>query len=125
MNISSYIAVAAGKCAVNVNEASVLQRGVLADMTRAGVTVTADLTDSYRSEIDRLVKKMHAKRTPLEERVPVPYTAKVGEHKRALAALKDPLNGEPLSVVVLTKNRRVLYNAGSGVVYPIPKDVKV
>ena len=95
-------------------------RTVLADFQRAGIPVTADLTDAYKKQIDVLVQRMHAKRTPLDERVVVPYTGKLGEHNKALETLKDPLTKEPLVDVVLAKGRHALFNPANRVVHPIP-----
>lgn len=95
-------------------------RTVTADFQRAGIPVTADLTDAYKKQIDMLVQRMHAKRTPMDERVVVPYTAKLGEHNPALATLKDPLTKEPLVDVVLAKGRHALFNPANRVVHPIP-----
>lgn len=130
MNIKTYIEQVAreslGVTASTVSSdrsamsAIAIARTVAADFTRAGIPVTADLTDSYKKQIDMLVQRMHAKRTPLDERVVVPYTAKLGEHNPALAALKDPLTKEPLVDVVLAKGRHALFNPANRVVHPIP-----
>lgn len=98
----------------------VVARAVASDFARAEINVNADLTDRYKKEIDKLVEKMHAKRTPLNERVVVPYNVKLGDHDKSLQALKDPDSGEPLLDVVLAKNRRALFNPATRVVHPIP-----
>lgn len=102
------------------SDAIVVARSVCADFTRAGVCVTADLTESYKKQIDNLVQKMQAKRTPLSERVIVPYGVKLGDHDKALEAMKDPDSKEPLLDVVLAKGRHALYNPTNRVVHPIP-----
>ena len=101
-------------------DAIIVARAVTADFERGGVNVNADLTEGYKAQIDKLVQKMQAKRTPLNERVLVPYTVKLGDHDKALDAMKDPDSKEPLLDVVLAKGRHALYNPATRVVHPIP-----
>lgn len=96
------------------------RRRILGDLQRAGVSVTADTTESYRQMIDSLLAKIKAKRTPISERTPVPYDARVGEHDRKIMAGTDPLTGDKLTRVLLAGKRHAMFNPKNNTCWPIP-----
>jgi hypothetical protein len=97
-----------------------LRRRILGDLQRGGIDVSADTTESYRQMIDSLLAKIKAKRTPISERTPVPYDARVGEHDRKIMAGTDPLDGDKLTRVRLAGKRYAMFNPKNNTCWPIP-----
>jgi hypothetical protein len=97
-----------------------LQRRILADVSRAGVCVTADSVENFKKHIDGLLAKMNMKRAPIEGRVPTPYVAELGAHDRKVMDGVDPIDGKKLEAVELPMGRKAMYNPFTRAVWPLP-----
>jgi hypothetical protein len=97
-----------------------LRRRVIADMERAGISITADTTETYKKMIDQLLSKIKAKRTPVEQRKPVPYGSVIGEHDKKILDGVDPITNDKLYKVALVGKRVGMFNPKNNACWPLP-----
>ncbi len=92
------------------------RRRLVGNLKVAGITEESVVTAHTSSIIKNMAQKL--KKRGITARTVAEPT--LGEHDRRILAGEDPATGDKIPEVIITKNRKALYNPETRVTYPFP-----